>query len=436
VQVAFIVNKFPVVSEMFIANTASGLVSAGHQVDVFSLHGEGDPETLNALGRRCGLLAHSHFPPATADVDRGAAARWLAAGANAVSVARRQGLAVAASGFDLRRHRRRLLSMRPINELVMWNGLVAHDVIHCQFGMLAEPIIRHRQAGAFDGALVVHFRGHDVDPLHRRRGQRLFDEIFAEADAVVANGAHFCDRLLAFGCPPEKLHLIDSPVDIDSFPWSAPGHPEGRPIRLLTVARLTEKKGLPYVLEAVAILRASGHDIRYRIIGDGEDRPQLQADIVRLGLQEVVEMPGAAAHEQIRHELAEADLFAAPSVTSSTGETDAALNTIKEAMLAGVPVVSTWHGGIPELVSDGENGLLVPERDSAALAAALERLIRNPQDWPVFAQRARDAAVSRYGTDTIARRLLLVYDAAIRQRQSATGHFQAVRRRATAEGVA
>jgi colanic acid/amylovoran biosynthesis glycosyltransferase len=409
-RIAIIVSRFPVLSEMFIANTASGMVDLGHEVDIFCLRGAGRPDVLNAAGVSRGLLARTHVPRKP---DAGRIARALGLVSASASILRHQGPAALAAAYDVGAHRRRVFQLRTVHELALWNHAPRPDVIHCQFGTLAEPMLRHIRSGALPAALVVHLRGHDLDPFVARRGPGCYREVWDGANAVIANSERFRDKAIGFGCPPEKIHVVESPVDVESFPWRPPQPPQGRPVRLLTVGRLTEKKGIAYVIDATAELRRRGHRIALRIIGGGELRQSLEAHAAALGLGDTVSFLGPQPHTVIAEELASADIFLAPSVRDSQGEEDALNNTLKEAMLSGVPSIGTWHGGIPELITHGETGMLVPERDAIAIADTVEGLLGQPESWLPLARRARASVEQRFEIGHIARQTEAVYNFAL-----------------------
>ncbi len=411
------VNRFPVVSEMFIANSAVGLIERGHDVDLFCLRGPGWPEVLNSAGRRHGLIARCHVAVL-------AEASWLrrlvALPGACASVVRHRGLRFAMTAFKFGTHRRRSAQLLPIHELVMWNNVPLPDVIHCQFGMLGDPMLRHIRAGAMPSALVVHFRGHDVDPHIGRLGPCTYHDIFHSADMIISNSGHFRNRLITYGCPAERITVVESPTDVAGFPWRPPSPPVDRPVRLLTVGRLVEKKGIAQAIDAMAELRRRGRTFTYRVIGSGSDRALLEAQIASLGLGDCVSLLGSHPHDVVAAELAAADIFLGPSVTDRLGEADAAINTLKEAMLTGLPVIGTWHGGIPELVEDGISGLLVPERDPVAIADAVEALLDCPDKWGPMTRHARSAVETRFSFDTIARQTLEVYTEALARRRERT----------------
>jgi glycosyltransferase involved in cell wall biosynthesis len=200
----------------------------------------------------------------------------------------------------------------------------------------------------------------------------------AEAARFVVTISEFNRALLAKECGAavaEKVHVIRCGVDVDAFA-RAQRRPTGRPT-FACVASLREYKGHAILLEAVRLLRARLPDLRVILVGDGELRGAIEAHIARDGLGKLVELRGALPHQEIPAVLAGATAMVLPSVTSRDGQMEGIPVALMEAMAAGVPVVATRLSGIPELVRDGESGLLVPERDAAALAAAMERLARD-----------------------------------------------------------
>ncbi|MEL6267874.1 MAG: glycosyltransferase [Pseudomonadota bacterium] len=162
-------------------------------------------------------------------------------------------------------------------------------------------------------------------------------------------------------------------------------------------------------MRAVGRLTAGGRRVRYRIIGDGPERARLEALIAELGLGESVQLLGWRTHTEMARLLASAHIFVAPCQTAADGNQDAPVNTLKEAMATGLPVVATRHGGIPELVEHGVSGWLTPERDAPALAAALDRLLEDPDGWPTMAVAGRAAVERLYAMDRLNDELAALY---------------------------
>jgi glycosyltransferase involved in cell wall biosynthesis len=150
--------------------------------------------------------------------------------------------------------------------------------------------------------------------------------------------------------------------------------PAGGPLRLLCVARWCEKKGLDTLLAACALLRDRGVTFELRLFGDGPLREALTAQWRRDGLSAWVTLGGPISQEAVARELRECHVFVMPCRRDQTGDMDGIPTVFMEAMATGRPVVSCAISGIPELVRDGETGLLVPPEDAASVADAMIRL--------------------------------------------------------------
>jgi colanic acid/amylovoran biosynthesis glycosyltransferase len=180
------------------------------------------------------------------------------------------------------------------------------------------------------------------------------------------------------GCPRSKIRVHPVAVDIAKFENIRTPRPSSD-LKLISVARLVEKKGIEYSIRAVAALLRQGHRIEYQIIGQGELYGKLGSLIRELGVAKQIRLLGPKLHPEVSSHLSRADVFLAPSITAANGDEEGIPTCILEAMSSGLPVISTRHSGIPEVVQDGINGLLVPERDSEALAAAIARLACAPE---------------------------------------------------------
>ena len=147
---------------------------------------------------------------------------------------------------------------------------------------------------------------------------------------------------------------------------------------IVSVAQLWERKGLRYLVEACGLLRDRGTDVRCEIVGDGPQREELRSIIDRLNLTDHVVLTGPQPFPEVVQRYRRASVFVLPCIVTDEGDRDGIPNVILEAMASHLPVISTPVSGIPEVVRDGETGLTVPERDPAAIADAVERLIADP----------------------------------------------------------
>jgi len=202
------------------------------------------------------------------------------------------------------------------------------------------------------------------------------------------------------------IHRIYHGLNLRAFPChtSAVSVPLVRPL-ILSVARLVEKKGLLYLLQACRILTDQGYDFTCRIVGEGELRPALEQHIRDLSLTDQVELCGAETHERVIAMYQQATLVALPCIVSENGDRDGIPNVLVESLYMGVPVVSTPISGIPELITSEEDGLLVPPRDSKALAGAMARLLDDPLLRRRLAVAGRQAVLAQFDMAHNVRRL-------------------------------
>jgi colanic acid/amylovoran biosynthesis glycosyltransferase len=162
--------------------------------------------------------------------------------------------------------------------------------------------------------------------------------------------------------------------------------------------------------------------LQYDIVGDGPLRSKLQQLIHDLNLESIVTLWGAQENSFVRRRMAEAHLFVLPSITASDGDQEGIPVSLMEAQASGLPVLSTRHSGIPELVIDGESGVLVPERDTQALTAGLSRLIAHPQDWIRMGRAGRKMVEENYNIAALVPDLVELYEVTVSTFRKAHPH--------------
>jgi glycosyltransferase involved in cell wall biosynthesis len=210
-------------------------------------------------------------------------------------------------------------------------------------------------------------------------------------------------RALVAGFPAERVITHPNGVDTGFF------HPSGAPPErglVLHIGRLVEKKGTAALLEAVA--RTEGASLV--IVGEGPLRAALERRARSLGVEAKVRFTGALPPEEVLSWMQRAWLLAAPSVTAGDGDSEGLPTVLCEAAAAGLPVVATRHSGIPEIVAEGETGLLSPEGDVALLARNLSLLLTSPYMRQSMAAAARLRALDRFDLGRQTGRLEGYYD--------------------------
>lgn len=228
--------------------------------------------------------------------------------------------------------------------------------------MLGVPLL-----GAFGGSDV------NVELLDPALRQQYLDLLAIPSAHFLTVAGYLRDKLVQQGVPPTRLFTWHRGVNLDNFQVVA--RPANDVARLVVSARFLEVKGHEYVIRALAQLRAGGRRAELVLLGDGPLRESLVALAAELGIADAVKFLGHVAHDEVLTHLRTADIYVHPSVTCSSGRTEGVPNAIMEAHATAMPVVATDHGGIGEVVLEGQTGFLVPERDAAALADRIGRLI-------------------------------------------------------------
>ena len=313
----------------------------------------------------------------------------------------------------LRRLIRRQCLIEPAYDRLL--RTVSPGVIHAHFGLTGVFALPHAQE--LKVPLLTSFHGSDVyrtpQRLAWRHGyRRLFHSPWSFF-TVVSQRMKEDLVSLGLGCRPDRIHVIHVGVDVGSIHFQPRRlESDDTEIRVLFCGRFVEKKGLEYALRAFArVLRqCPSRRLTLRVIGDGEMRPQMEALTFSLGIGSQVHFLGWQPPSAVIEEMHRAHLFLLPSVTARNGDREGIPTVIVEAQASGMPVLSTWHSGIPEVVLHEESGLLVPERDLEALTSALNDLLDHPERWAEMGRRGRRRVEVAFSIHREVRRLELLYD--------------------------
>ncbi len=283
--------------------------------------------------------------------------------------------------------------------------------IHAHFGgMAARTAWLLKKLHGF----TYSFTGHAND-IFCENDFPVTNEMLVRGAKLVVTETDFARRWMEEKYPFARGRIVRvfNGVATDGFAPRVPAN--GRP-RIVSVGRSVEKKGFADLIEACRILRDRGRTFECSIVGGGPLDTILQTRIERANLGSFVRLLGPRTQGEVRALLAESHVFALASVPESGGGSDNLPTVIVEAMLAGMPVVSTRIAGIPEMITDGETGFLVSPKDPPALAAAIEKLLADPVLATRFGMRGREAAVEKFAVEktTSALKHLLVSHCGVR----------------------
>jgi colanic acid/amylovoran biosynthesis glycosyltransferase len=258
--------------------------------------------------------------------------------------------------------------------------------------------------------LITSFYGSDINVYPRSRIARWqLNRLFAEGDLFLAVCKDLKEKAISLGCPKNKIIVHDVGTEINKF---RPGNKTERKddqVKILMCGRLVEYKGFTYGIEAFAHCFNKHKNIRLQIIGDGPLKNGLFKQIKKLGLERYVTILGNKSHPEVAQAMQEADIFMMPYTIGKHGECEGLPNVLKEAQAAGLPVISTSIGGIPEVVKDGESGFLVKEKNISALIQKLKILIEDPSLCSRFGKNGRKIIEERFGLDSQVCKLENIY---------------------------
>ncbi len=434
IRIAIFLSSFPVLSETFILRQITGLLDMGYEVDIFAdTRGDIDGAALGEASTQK-LLNRTTFmdmPPEAAPWEMPV---WPITGRTWIPGSERSSLNLLriARAFPkfvqcfclapriprelLKRseYGYRAASLSSLYRFAQLSRMSSRNyfVLHAHFGPAANSFRFAR--GLWKRPLVVTFHGYDFSAVPRTEGREVYQKLFQDADTVTVNCDYARERVCELGCPPERIQKLHMGVDLNEFDFQEHPRVVGEPVRVLTVTRLVEKKGIEFAIRAVAIAREQHPEIRYDIIGDGPLRASLEKLIAELRVSDIVTLHGAASNQAVREKMKQAHIFLLPSVTAQNGDQEGTPVSLIEAQASGLPVVSTRHSGIPEVVLDNESGFLVAERDVKLLAEKLLLLVQNPRLCGQFGACGRKHVEAQFDVHRLNTELVRIYEQTVR----------------------
>jgi colanic acid/amylovoran biosynthesis glycosyltransferase len=402
-RIAFIVDIFPKLSETFILNQITGLLDQGQEVDIYARRRSAESKIHPDVEKYC-LLERTRYLSYPKN-------KWLCFAKAMVLLFKGfpKKPKVVLNALNALQIGRSMASFTMLVQIFPFLDQGPYDIVHCHFGPNGNLALSIKEVGAIEGKVITSFYGYDISSYIQQRGKHIYDCLFKEADLFLCISHHMKEALLNLGCSDEKIQLQRLGVDINKFTFSPSPYKVSRKIHVLTIARLVEKKGLQYGIYAIANLVKKYPYIEYTIIGDGRLKNSLNGLIETLKVGEHIRLRGWMQQDEIIDWLHKADILLCPSVTSHNGDQEGTPLVIIEALARGLPVLSTWHSGIPELIQDQKSGMLVAEHDVAALTNKLEYLIKHPELWPEMGRQGRKYVEEHHDIDKLNNRLVEIY---------------------------
>ena len=295
--------------------------------------------------------------------------------------------------FLLRFQRKYLQRMEPVfyrGEYDQLEGVLTRrnaQLLHVYFGHTGVHLLPFMRN--WSRPSLVSFHGMDIMLRNEEPGyNHRLRALLATLPLVLARSESLGSRLMELGCDASKIRINRTGVPMGGFPYLVHSPPADGAWCIIQASRFIEKKGLEITLKAFAEFRKKYPNSELILAGEGPLEGQLKDLAQTLGVGGSVHYPGFLNQKQLAAAYRSAHLFLHPSQTTTSGDQEGVPNSMLEAMASGLPVVATLHGGIPEAVHSGYDGLLVPERDTAALANALFEIAEDSVTYETFSRNA------------------------------------------------
>lgn len=266
------------------------------------------------------------------------------------------------------------------------------DIIHAHFGppgVLIAPVAASTQT-----PLAITFYGNDVSGLAKKTfWKKKYLDTFRLANLLVGISNHVCSRLSSLGAPRKKVRCWHLGVDISRFDYTrADKSFDGKQVHCVHIGRLVEKKSPIDLVESFNnALEKLPHNVELSltIAGDGPLRNKVERSIQFLGIEDRVSILGAIPHSKVSELLREANLYTQHCKTAPDGDQEGLGVSFIEASATGLPIVSTRHNGLPDVILDGQTGILVEEGDVEAMGDAIAFLAERPSEWVKMGEAGR-----------------------------------------------
>ncbi len=407
-RVGYVLKRYPRYSETFIVNEILAHEAAGLEIEIFSLHPPNDSHFQDAIARVRAPVNYLYLPAKgfttetlTAEALK-AADFWTVLDEASKVLPGLWTALETARGEEIHNVYQAMLLAREV-------CLKGIHHLHAHFATSATTVVR--LASRFTGVPYT-FTTHAKDIFHESvKPDDLRRKLSDAADVITVSDYNLEYLRKTYGPAAAHVKRIYNGLDLQEFSYEAP---HDRPPRIVSVGRLIEKKGFTDLVEACDILTRRGCHFDCQIIGTGPLEADLRLQIERLGLQARVKLIGPRPQSEVIKYVQSAAVFPAPCVVGTDGNRDGLPTVLPEAMALGTPCVSTDVTGIPEVLHDGGTGLLVPQHDPTALAAAIERLLVDPALRVQLATRARRLIEAEFDIQRNSAHLRSIFQAAAR----------------------
>lgn len=401
-KIAFIVGEFPKLSETFILNQITGLIDMGQDVEIYAQFYPNEKKVHLDIEKYHLMKRVHYFNMPSNKIKRILKAIYLI-----IKNFHKAPLKILKS-LNVFIYGKAALSLKLLYLLIPFLDK-KYEIIHCHFGHNGILGAYLKEIGICS-KIITTFHGYDMSAFISNDRVNVYKNLFKNGDLFLPISDYWKQRLIKLNCEEKKIGVHHMGINLEKFKFSERGKRSGEPIKILTIGRLIEKKGHKYIIKAIAEIIKKYRNIEYIIAGDGPLEIKLRNLATELGIKSHIKFLGEVEQSEVLKLYQQTHIFVLPSVTANNGDQEGIPVVLMEAQASGLPIISTFHTGIPEVVVDGKSGFLVPERDVNALAKKLEYLIEHPELWSDMGRYGRKIIGECYNVKKLNQELIKIYN--------------------------
>ncbi|EJD6309427.1 TPA: glycosyltransferase [Raoultella ornithinolytica] len=383
-KILFFCIRFPLASETFVLNQVVSFIKMGYEVSILSVY-PGDLDKLHSdyinydIANKVSYIFEKDLSSKNKFYQLGYRALY------SLSALIRGGF----SAFNAKSFSFLTYSLLLPSLVGRINKKIESDVIISHFGPCGVLANSLRHCGILTGKIVTVFHGYDLSATSLlNRYSSSYRQLFIDGEHFLPVSLTWKNKLIEMGCDKSKITIIRMGIKVDDFIYS-PRTFDNKCLKIISVCRLTEKKGLSYAIQACDILNKAGYNFEYTIVGYGDLLESLQILINRLNLESKIKIVGFQPQSSVKTMLMHSDVFLLPSITADNGDMEGIPVALMEAMAIGLPVISTYHSGIPELIDNDVSGWLCTERNFHEIAEILISIVKRERNLKFIEDNAR-----------------------------------------------
>lgn len=403
-RIALFVGGFPTLTETWLIDQAAGLVQRGVDVTIFA-----DPTDMGA-GVHPAVAQHQLMRLVRQRPARSHGwVRRIASNVGVAAINMPRNPVAMVGALNVLKYGWRAASGDLVRLAVPMLKRERFDLVHAHHGDVGYIAAIFKRWGLIRDPLLTSFHGPDLTDAVLRKRSNGYDELIRLGDRFTTGSEYMRGAAASIGFDAGKIDVLPQGIRPERLVFRERSLVAGNPVRMLSIGRLAPVKGIEYAIRAMAILRDQLPKLQYTIVGDGLLRSRLEALIAELNLGDRVRVLGMLTADRLAPVLAESHFLVMPGVKLDDGQVEGQGLVLLEAQACGMPVIATRAGGMPEMVREGETGLLCESKDAEALAATIRELVGRADEWPRMGAAGRRTVEERFGVERQLERTIALY---------------------------